>query len=479
MARDFFRICIFWGAVTQAQTVLSSPNFIVILVDDLGWSSLSTSMDTRRPNAKSDFYKTPNIDALIEMGMRFSNGYAASPVCAPSRYSLQFGKTPARVGITRGLGPNNAEHNQIGIPQLLKKIDRRYRTAHLGKWHIDADPSRYGYDLHDGITKNKPGGFAHNNHKRQWVGYAEKDPKRIESLTKRAIAFLRDSVTQERPFFLQLSHYAVHSDIVFNGSSFETISKQLRGSLHSNAGYAAMLKDLDDSIGVLLRSIVNLDLSGNTYIFFTSDNGGMPVLPQQTNLGTPYASSLNHPLLRGKWDLTEGGIRVPFAVVGPGIEGQSQVDTPVVSYDILPTIYHLASGSTKGLPAGLDGGSLSDLLHGRSDEVKRPSEYLVFHYPHYNRVGMNEPHSAIRLGTMKLIRFPASQRKLLFDLGSDPGERSNLAVSRKDYVEILDAELTNYLLSVDAERPEEVFNWHTTGNSGRARTRFFRRYKDD
>ena len=196
MTQAILRICVFLATMIHLQTAFSSPNFIVILVDDLGWSSLSTSMDKRSPDARSDYYKTPNIDALIEMGMRFSNGYAASPVCAPTRYSLQFGKTPARIGITRGLGPNNAKHDQIGIPQLLKRLDPRYRTAHLGKWHIDEDPSRYGYDLHDGITKNKPGGFTLGNHKRQWKGYAEKDPKRIESLTNRAIEFLRDSVTQ-------------------------------------------------------------------------------------------------------------------------------------------------------------------------------------------------------------------------------------------------------------------------------------------
>ena len=276
---------------------------------------------------------------------------------------------------------------------------------------------------------------------------------------------------------MQLSHYAVHSDIVFSDKSFDTTSTRLKGSLHSNAGYAAMLEDLDDSIGVFLQSFENLDLSSNTYIFFTSDNGGMPILPQKTNLGMPYKSGLNSPLLRGKWDLTEGGIRVPFAVIGPGIEENSQVDTPVVTYDILPTIYELVSGSTDGLPEGLDGGSLIDLITGKSGVVERHSEYLVFHYPHYNRVGINEPHSSIRDGNIKLIRFPVSQRNLLFDLGADPGERNNLAVKQKDLVDALDSELTNYLLLVDAERPEEAFNWRTTGQSGRVRTFFFQRYE--
>ena len=190
------------------------PNFIVILADDLGWSSLSVPMDKNYPNAVSDYHKTPNINAIIEGGLRFSSGYAAAPVCSPTRYSIQFGKSPARLKRTRGLGKNHADHNQVGIPQVLKSIHESYRTAHIGKWHIDKDPSAYGYDVHDGITKNKAGGFINN--KTQWHGYADKDPKLVHSLTKRAVKFMRESVEKEQPFFVQISHYAVHSDIVYS-----------------------------------------------------------------------------------------------------------------------------------------------------------------------------------------------------------------------------------------------------------------------
>ena len=111
-----------------------SPNFIVVLVDDFGWSSMSQSMDMSQPDAKSDYYLTPNIDNLVSRGMRFSNGYASSPVCSPTRYSIQFGKNPARLRRTRGLGKNEVDHNQMGIPQVLKNIDASYTTAHIGKW---------------------------------------------------------------------------------------------------------------------------------------------------------------------------------------------------------------------------------------------------------------------------------------------------------------------------------------------------------
>ena len=442
MTQDILRIFIFLATMVHLKTAFPSPNFIVILVDDLGWSSLSTSMDKRSPDARSDYYKTPNIDALIDMGMRFSNGYAASPVCAPTRYSLQFGKTPARIGITRGLGPNNAEHDQIGIPQLLKRIDPRYRTAHLGKWHIDEDPSRYGYDLHDGITKNNPGGFTPGNQKRQWTGYAEKDPKRIESLTNRAIEFLRDSVTQERPFFLQLSHYAVHSDIVFSDTSFDATSTRLRGSLHSNAGYAAMLEDLDDSIGVFLQSFENLDLSSNTYIFFTSDNGGMPILPQKTNLGMPYKSGLNSPLLRGKWDLTEGGIRVPFIVSWPDkIDSGIKFDQPVHHFDIFSTI---AAAAQTSIPTDrkIDGINLLPFI--KSDISDDPHETLFW------RSGN---HQAVMHEEWKYIISKEENSKWLFNTNLDPHEKNNLINNYPEEVKFIE----NLLEKFNAEQEDPLF----------------------
>ena len=132
------------------ENQVTSPNFIVIVLDDFGWSSLSISMDNRFPNAKSDYYETPNINKILNRGIRFSNGYASSPVCSPTRYSIQFGKDPASLGRTRGLGPNRVDHDQVGIAQVLKAVNKNYQTAHFGKWHIDADPSQYGYDYHDG-----------------------------------------------------------------------------------------------------------------------------------------------------------------------------------------------------------------------------------------------------------------------------------------------------------------------------------------
>ena len=463
--------------LTVSQTLVAAPNFILVLTDDHGWSSFSSPMDKNLPNAKSDYYQTPNMDALLKKGMRFTNGYAAAPVCSPTRYSIQFGKTPARLKRTRVQGKNRSDHNQVAIPQVLKAIDPRYRAAHIGKWHIDADPERYGYDQHDGVTKNREGGFD-NNRQRQWGGYAEDDPKRVHSLTARAIEFMRESVVKDQPFFLQLSHYAVHSNIVYSEASYQNIGKREKGKLHRNQAYAAMIEDLDLSIGTLLAAYESLGLADNTYLIFTADNGGMPVLPMQLNLGRPYKKGLNSPLLRGKWDLTEGGIRVPFAMLGPGIAANSQTDTPVVSYDLLPTLADLA-GSTQNLPKQLDGGSFRPLLSDPNAAVQRPFDGLVFHFPHYNRVGMNEPHSAIRVGDYKLIDFPVSNRRLLFDLKNDIGESTDLSQAEPILANKLATKLYDYLNSVDAEQPQDSGSWSRVGEDGSARTHFFKRYQAD
>lgn len=469
IASAFFGFVVFAAASVAA----AAPNFIVILADDLGWTSLSTPMDAAAGEARSDFHRTPNLDDLVASGMRFSNAYAAAPVCSPTRYSIQFGKTPARLRRTRSERRNLVDHDQPTLPQILKSIDADYRTAHFGKWHIAAEPEVLGYDVHDGRTNNETGGFVDGA--RQWDGYVTSDPKRVDSLTRRAIAFLEEVTASERPFFVQLSHYAVHSNIEYSADSHALFSDRPLGELHSNTGYAAMLFDLDASIGELLRAYDRLGLGEDTYVLFLSDNGGMPAIPMQVSRGAPYPRGMNSPLLRGKWDLTEGGVRVPFVVRGPGITAGSQSNTPVVTYDLLPTIVDLAGGAD-ALPPDLDGGSFRAVLSDPRAPVERAFDGLIFHYPHYNRVGMNEPHSAIRRADDKLIHFPLSGRSLLFDLSSDIGERRDLAAERPDLVRALVAELSAYLLDVDAERPEEGSRWDSVGEGGRVRTRFFERY---
>jgi arylsulfatase A len=453
-----------------------------VLTDDHGWTSLSDPIDPNYPSASSDFYKTTNINKLMRMGMRFTEGYAASPVCSPSRYSIQFGKSAARIRRTLARGDNYADHNQVGIPQLLKSIDSKYRCAHFGKWHIDENPSRYGYDVHDGLTKNEPGGFHYDDHTLQWKGYRSEDPKKIYSLTDKTIDFIKDCLSRDQPFFVQLSHYAVHSDLVYTEESYREMLFQKPGERHRNLSFGAMLLDLDKSIGTLLEAYKHFDLGKNTYIIFTSDNGGMPVLPIQVNRGRPYKNGLNEPLVRGKWDLMEGGVRVPFSISGPSIKKDTISRIPVVGYDLLPTIVDLANKKNQSidLPKGTDGVSIKEILFqtNKTERLKRPFDGIVFHYPHYNICGLFEPHSAIRRGDYKLVRFHVSERSLLFDLSADISENNDLSSSFASIAQNLEQSLSQYLELVDAERMEESFTWKRSGNHGEEKTLFFTRYDD-
>ena len=236
-----------------------------------------------------------------------------------------------------------------------------------------------------------------------------------------------------------------------------------------------MVYDLDKSIGGLLDVYDELNLNDNTYLMLVSDNGGMPVLPQQVNLGLPYKMGLNYPLLRGKWDLLEGGIRIPFAAMGPGVESNTQSDVPVITHDILPTIADLANAYDLK-PDGINGVSIKKLFFNPKSQLHREPSFLIFHYPHYNRVGINEPHSAIRENEYKLIKFPISNRHLLFKITEDIGEERDLSNIFPDIVAKLDKKLSGFLESVNAEKPEDAYNWETVGKQGKERTKFFKRY---
>ncbi|MEO1584318.1 MAG: sulfatase [Planctomycetota bacterium] len=453
----------------------ASPNFIFIVADDLGWTSLSFSMDDRFPDAKSRYHTTPHLAELAEQSTRFSNAYAASPVCSPTRYSILLGQTPARLGKTIVRGPSRIDLEQPGLPDVLKSIDDRYMCAHLGKWHIDADPESFGYDISDGRTTNREGGFTSSGpdrRTREWGGYPAEDPKLSASLTTRAIEFLDDRATRSEPFFLQLSYYAVHSDIVYTERSFQNALERPEEPNHSNAGFSAMLTDFDNEIGRLLSALHRHGLHENTYIFFFSDNGGVPSIPPEVMRGRPHQNGFNAPLRRGKWDLTEGGIRIPFLVTGPAVVAGAQCDVPVSTIDLLPTLADLA-GNPAAIPASTDGGSLAPLLSDSSMRgVTRPhGDTLVFHFPHWNMMGLGEPHSAVRSGRYKLIRFPVLNRSLLFDLHTDIGEQNDLSSELPDVASELEHLLEQYLLHVAAEKPLDSFT-RDIADDGQARTRF-------
>lgn len=437
-------------------TLPTPPNFIVILTDDQGWNGMSVAMDPQRADSQSDYFLTPNLARLAAEGLRFTNGYAPAALCCPTRRSLQFGQSPVRMGDESFAAQYPTTTGRVTIPRVLKQADERYRAAHFGKWDLRSEllPEHLGYDESDGDTGNKTGneGSSFGKQGKWQKTLITDDPKKIFSLTRRAVDFISRQVTEQRPFYLQVSHYAVHADQHARPVSLTRFQNMQPGSRHRIPGYAAMTADLDDGIGQLLDAVDRMHIADHTYIFFLSDNGGVPWVPPDggkhfANPLTLPDKSRNYPLRSGKWTLFEGGIRVPFIIRGPDISPGAFSTHPVVGWDLLPTIADLA-GHDAPLPEDLDGVSfralLTDPQHGAAPA---PERAFIFH-----RYSKGNPHSAIRKGRYKLIKFwHQPDDLLLFDLQDDLGETTNLASRHPERARELDEQLTSYLESVSAE----------------------------
>jgi len=270
------------------------PNFVLVYIDDLGWTQTSVEMIEGRPETRSSFYQTPNLERLALDGMVFSDAYAPAPVCTPSRNAMLHGMTPARM-LNSTLNTKLAKEvyrGKITIPQALKKANPDYVTAHFGKWHIPSiTPVKAGYDVTEKAsgTGNGEGDFLDD----MKTFLPEDDPKRMFSLTERTKSFISEQVKAERPFFVQLSHYSVHiwhdslkatrekyrglprPDIAVD-SDYLPESKVTEAAFKHNwlLNYAAMIDDTDRTFGDLLDSLDELGIADNTYVIFTSDNGG-------------------------------------------------------------------------------------------------------------------------------------------------------------------------------------------------------------
>ena len=434
------------------------PNFILILTDDQGWNGTSVQMMDEEIRSKSDYHQTPNLEALAKRGMRFSSAYASAPVCSPSRYSIQFGQTPARLKMIRvGMNTNHINHQTaLTIPKLLKSIDPNYTAAHFGKWGIDVDPSVLGYDYSDGITGNKEGGFSYKSSKKmQWGNTITEDPKKIFSTTQSAIDFIESQAKSKTPFFLQVSHYAVHSDIMAREETLEKYKNKAKGKYQKHEGFAAMTEDLDTGVGLLLDRVKELGLESNTYIIYTSDNGAVPIMPPKRF----YKQGSNFPLSRGKWDAMEGGLRVPFIIAGPKIKAGIESKTPITFSDLLPTISDLA-GYKIPLKEPLDGGSFKKILaKDGKGKVNRFSEGLIFHVPYENGIALKRAHSAIIIDEFKLIKFYNNNELMLFNIKNDIKENFNLAASLPNKVVVLEKTLDGYLSKVKAPKWKPGISW--------------------
>lgn len=423
-------------SIAHAKERPSPPNFILILSDDQSWRGSSVQMDPSLPESKSDFYHTPNLERLFAQGIQFTQGYAPGPICCPTRRSIQIGQSTARHMYQKDQpGWTDYYRKQPTIPQSLKAIDPNYRAAHFGKWDMRFDhitPATMGYDASDGNTTNEEGG--QKNSKKP---PASEDPKLIGHVTERAEEFMRQCREESRPFYLQVSHYAVHLKIFYKQQTLDRVNGRPKGDVHQDPGFAAMTEDLDSGIGKLLGTVKELGLEDNTYIIFMSDNGGR-VAPSKLK-----APNQNTPLRDGKHSMYEGGIRVPFTISGPGIKAGTISHVPISGIDLLPTVTDLAGMKLEH--ENLDGGSLKPLLLGHSTDVKRREDFMVFH-----KAVTREPHSAIRKGNYKLVKGWDDGKIELFDLSKDLGETRDLSRKMPEKADELHRQLVTYLDEVNA-----------------------------
>ena len=469
ISRALFATLIF--VAVQPIQAAETPNFVIIYADDLGYTQTSVPMMKDRPELAHKLHQTPNLEKLAKRGMRFSNAYCPSPVCTSSRASIQFGKTTARVGCISihdvvmnkkkiDLGKN------LSIAEMIKEADKGYVTAFFGKgcspmhWFKD-----HGYDVTDFIHKH-PNGNGHGD----WWEPADRtpipldDPKRVFSLARSSIDYLKERGKDKRPFYMMVSHYAVHvrntslkstrkkylrilaeergiADGVPDISKFDKNAEEMPKNLRSiweHANYAAMMENMDSSIGMVLDELKAQGLEENTYVIFSSDNGG---------------GQSNAPLQGGKAKMWEGGLRIPMIVAGPGIAENSQCDKPVAQWDYLTTMHDLA-GSTAALPYDLDGISLRPVLEqGNDGQLAKRDTGLVFHFPAHYTV----PITSYRDGDFKLMRHLNSGEIKLFDVVIDMGESNDLSKSMQEKTADMVRKLDAYLDKVGAWKMEEVY----------------------
>ena len=428
------------------------PNILFILIDDLGWMDLRVQGNLA--------VHTPNIDQLAAEGMRFTDAYAAAPVCSPTRAGILTGVAPARLQITNHIPdrerfiPDNPQllpafmldHLPPKHETVAERLQRAgYTTAFFGKWHLSGsgrglpefEPTAQGFDLNiGGCAFGGPPTFF--------------DPYRIPNLPPRktgeylpdrladeSIAFMKQN--RVKPFMIFLWNYTVHWPME---APDELIQKYAghKGPGLNDSRYGAMIEAMDSAIGRVLKSLDDLKLRDNTMVVFTSDNGGYSGVAD------------NRPLRDGKGDLYEGGLRVPLIVRWPGIVEPGSVSrVPVISMDFLPTLLEAANVSGTSNEK-LDGVSLIPILR-QSGSLNRDA--LYFHYPNYAWHRSNRLGGAIRKGKYKLIERFDDGTLELFDVESDLSESQNLAEDHPEHARSMANQLKRWRATVQARMPRK------------------------
>ena len=444
------------------------PNVVFILVDDMGWKDLACYGST--------FYETPNIDRLAAMGVRFTDAYTPNPVSSPTRAAIMTGKYPSRVGITDWIPGDDPKHEKLRGPEDLHQLpleevtvaeilkEQGYKTFFAGKWHLGDDgflPTDQGFDTNiGGAHYGQPPGGYYTPYKNKMLKDGPEGEFLTDRLTNESLQFIEDN--KQNPFYLHLAFYTVHVPLSANKEYIEKFEKkrdQLEvkepvllkdGDAYSvqnqtDAKYASMIYALDVNVGRLLDKLDSLNLTDNTLIIFTSDNGGLSTL---LNTSWELPTSVV-PLRAGKGWAYDGGLRVPFIVkpVGKKIKGKIS-ETPIISMDIYPTILDYLKVN-KRPEQHVDAKSLFNLIE-KGQELDRES--LFFHYPHYHSSGW-KPGSALRKGDWKLIHFYEDDTFELYNLKEDIGEKNNLAKVHPEIVEELYKDLQKTIVATGSDLP--------------------------
>jgi arylsulfatase A-like enzyme len=468
--------CLLCSVCFATSTQAAKPNIVFFLVDDLGWADVACN--------GSDFHETPNIDALAASGMRFTQGYAACPVCSPTRASIMTGRHPVRVDITDWIPGMRAKPNanprfvhvddrdnlaleEVTIAEYLRD-QANYQTFFLGKWHLGGEgywPTDQGFDVNvGGCDKGSPPGGYYAPWTNPNLKAKEDGEYLTERLTHEAVALI-EQADQDRPFFMYFSYYNVHTPIQpdkrtidhFQGVASKRFTTPTPTGKEHNASsrmrqdnpeYASMVHAVDISVGRVLKAIDDAGDRDNTIVIFFSDNGGLCTLPSNRKKGG--GPTCNLPLRSGKGWLYEGGIREPMIVRAPGVTKAGTVcETPVVSTDFFPTIVELA-GLQPAPKLYVDGISLVPHLSGE----KTSKRSLYWHYPHYHGSDW-KPGAAIRQGDWKLIEFYETGESELYNLANDIGEQDNLAQSKPQVRDRLKAKLIKWQETMNAKMPVE------------------------
>ncbi|MCR9197716.1 MAG: sulfatase [Planctomycetaceae bacterium] len=480
------RITFLWlAALISGSTCVATehkPNIVLLLIDDWAWNGSPVAMDERAPNSRMPVVQMPNVERLAREGMKFTSAYA-SPQCSPSRVCVQTGQSSPRNGFTVFMNDRGqAEFDEKGypdfpvipcvsdmtidpdtvtIPEALKPLG--YVSAHIGKWHMRGDPGEEGYVLHDGDTSNSPGNTLPKD-AGQRLPDDLTDPKLMFSVTDRALRFMSEQAQADQPFYLQISHYAMHAGRECLPATREKyVRHPLVQAYYRKIGKTAgtvrrkedpaiwlgMAEDLDGRIGAVLDRIRALGIADSTYVVLISDNGYRHKELQLTE-------GFTQPHHAAKWWVWQGGIRVPMIVRGPGIKAGSVFTANVVNYDLLPTFVDWAGGDPAALP-NIDGVSLAAMLAGQTPASAFLDRNLYFHYPHY-RTSM--PHSAVVSGHFKLLHFyERPDIPMLFDLQADRGEVHNIAPAAQQTHKRLFGEMMDYFDHVGARIPRPNPNY--------------------